>query len=225
MSFSYYEGFGKNWYRIIPSHYPPINIFEEYYLSNEDMEIAFYLEGLTNDRLKNEAGSLTLVEKEDWVYGSGASVVMAAFTHIGNPSRFTDGSYGVYYAGDSIEVSIAETMHHMRLRLIATKEASAEFTVRCYVDQIKKPFIDLFGREYLSLRTDDYKPSQQFAAKQKKEKAWGLYYPSVRHHNGACIAVLRPSAISLPVQNAHYRYLWNGEAQQFSGYFKIDITH
>ncbi|MDF2974655.1 MAG: uncharacterized protein K0R61_5105 [Microvirga sp.] len=38
---------------------------------------------------------------------------MAPFTHL-NPkgSRFSDGSYGVYYAADRLSTAIAETAHH-----------------------------------------------------------------------------------------------------------------
>ena len=38
---------------------------------------------------------------------------MAAFTHL-NPegSRFSDGSWGVFYAGNDLNTAIAETRHH-----------------------------------------------------------------------------------------------------------------
>ena len=40
----------KEFFRIIPSRFPPISIFEEFYESDEDREIAFAIEGLTNPR-------------------------------------------------------------------------------------------------------------------------------------------------------------------------------
>ena len=81
-------------YRIIPSQFPPINIFEKI-VDPEQLEAAWYLESLTNDRLREQAGDLNLVPDEDRVSGRGSSIVMAAFTHIGRESRFSDGSFGV----------------------------------------------------------------------------------------------------------------------------------
>ena len=47
-------------YRLIPSHFPPISLFENL-LDPEDLETAYELEGLTNDRLQDEAGNIFLV--------------------------------------------------------------------------------------------------------------------------------------------------------------------
>ena len=58
---------------------------------------------------------------EERVSGPGATPVMAAFTHL-NPggSRFSDGSYGVYYAAHSLETAIAEVSHHRAIFLRRT---------------------------------------------------------------------------------------------------------
>ena len=47
---------------------------------------------------------------------------MAAFTHL-NPqgSRFSDGSYGVFYCARSRDTAIAETRYHSALFLEATR--------------------------------------------------------------------------------------------------------
>ncbi len=83
-------------HRLIPSRYPPIDLFEWADSAQELEEIAA-LEGLTNERLVTECGNIHLVVQDDWVSGPGASALMAAFTHPG-ASRFSDGSYGIYYA-------------------------------------------------------------------------------------------------------------------------------
>ena len=77
-------------YRIINSAFPPISVFEDT-LDPADLEIAFALESLTNDRLRDTAGLLARVRPEDRLCGEGSTAVMAAFTHIGRASRFTDG--------------------------------------------------------------------------------------------------------------------------------------
>lgn len=50
---------------------------------------------------------------------------MAPFVHCSTarPGRFTDGSYGMYYAGDREDVALAETIHHHAKFMAATDEA------------------------------------------------------------------------------------------------------
>ena len=74
------------------------------------------LEQLTNPRVRDEVGEISLVPAAQRVTGPGASYVMASFTHI-NPkgSRFSDGSFGVYYAASALETAIAETVFHFEV--------------------------------------------------------------------------------------------------------------
>ena len=46
-------------YRIIPSHFPPIDLFERIY-DPEDLELAFEIEAMTNDRLLDQTGDCLL---------------------------------------------------------------------------------------------------------------------------------------------------------------------
>lgn len=59
------------------------------------------------------------------VGGNGASYLMAPFTHVSTdrPSRFTDGTYGVLYAGDAFETALFETIHHHARFMARTVEA------------------------------------------------------------------------------------------------------
>ena len=199
-------------YRIIPTKFPPINFFDRY-TPPELMEEAFEIESLTNERLLNEVGLLHHVTPQDRVSGPGASAVMAAFTHIGNPSRFTDGSFGIYYAGRSLETAIWETIFHRERFFAATKESPCEIDMRSYNGTIEKPLVDVRSEAFnhlLDPNPDGYGIAQQFGGDIKSKRHWGILYPSVRHQGGECIAALRPPAVSLPVQGAHLSYHWNG---------------
>jgi hypothetical protein len=96
-------------WRIIPSRFPPIQLFERV-TDPADLEAILAVESLTNPRLRDEVGEINLVPQEDRVSGPGASIIMAAFTHL-NPqgSRFSDGTYGVFYAARDMDTAIAET--------------------------------------------------------------------------------------------------------------------
>jgi len=199
-------------YRIIPSEYPPINFFEQL-VDPELMNELYYLESLTNDRLRDEAGDISLVPAEDRITGPGASPVMAAFTHASPdcPSRFSDGGYGVYYASKTLETAIEETKHHRARFLAYTNEDAGEIAMRVYIGKVIKPMHDARGYDYEHLHDpDDWAPGQAFGQEMKTINTWGIVYRSVRDAGGECIAALRPPAVSIPKQGAHLSYVWDG---------------
>lgn len=202
---------GRKQFRIIPSVYPPINFFEDL-VDPSEMEALWEIESLTNERLLQETGDIHLVTPADRVSGPGASIIMAAFTHIHFPSRFSDGSFGVYYAGLSLETAIHETVYHRERFLKATQENPGEITMRLYEGKILRPLEDIREAQFQSLHNpNDYTQSQQFGKELRATQAWGLVYNSVRHPSGACIGIFRPPAVSIPKPSSHFRYLWNGQ--------------
>ncbi len=199
-------------YRIVPSAFPPINFFEEL-VSPDLMETIFYIEALTNDRLRDQVGDIALVAPEDRVSGKGASPVMAAFTHIGQPSRFSDGSYGLYYAARTLDTAIEETRFHRARFLAYTHEAAGEIAMRVYVGEIRKPLHDLRPAPFAACHDpDDWTPAQACGGRLKAQRSWGVVYRSVRDPGGECIGALRPPAVSLPRQGRHLSYVWDGHA-------------
>ncbi len=209
-------------YRVINSAFPPIPLFEDI-LDCADLEIAYAIEALTNDRLMEQAGVLSRVPPEDRLSGPGSTPVMAAFTHIGKASRFTDGSYGIYYAASSQATAIAETRYHQERFLAATHEPDTELTMRTYVNQVVQPMHDLrMGYPHLhDADPANYGPAQAFAKQLKAERSWGLLYNSVRLMGQECVAALRPPAVSIPLQGKHLRYVWDARSQKISCVFEI----
>ncbi|WP_372868560.1 RES family NAD+ phosphorylase [Pseudomonas sp.] len=209
-------------YRLVSSAFPPISVFEDV-LDAADLEQAFLIEGLTNDRLREEAGLLAHVAPADRVSGPGSSPLMAAFTHVGAISRFTAGQYGVYYCGDSLHTAVAETRYHRERFLRATHEPSLELTLRAYVCRVVKALDDI-RQGHEQLHDPDpaaYAIAQRFAAEQRKRGSWGLLYRSVRHPAGECAALFRPPAASTPHQGVHLRYVWDGKLQRITDVFTL----
>lgn len=200
---------GGDFYRIIPSRFPPVNLFEAIYDDPEEMEIAFQIEALTNPRVLDEVGDLNRVPPGERVSGPGATIVMAAFTHLSDRTRFSDGTFGVYYAAKALETAIEETKYHRARFLAATDEDDQEITMRVYAGRVKKRLLDLRAPAFAALfDLDDYRASQRFASEQHKANANGLLYPSVRHSGGCCAAVFRPTAIEIPQQRMHLKYVY-----------------
>ena len=110
----------------------------------EDFEALYALEALTNDRVRDEVGKIELVAPADRLFGPGSGPIMAAFTHL-NPqgSRFSDGSYGVFYAGKERATAVAETRHHHGRFLRATGEGSMHLPMRLYHVDIDSKLHDL----------------------------------------------------------------------------------
>lgn len=198
-------------YRIIPSRFPSINFFEKL-VDPDQMEAAFYLENMTNDRLREETGDIALVKPEDRVCGKGSSIVMAAFTHIGKMSRFSEGHFGIYYASRDLKTAVKETIYHREIFLSYTEEGPQQIDMRVYVGKVLKPLHDIRNEIYEPIHhPKDYKNAQQFCAFLKARDSFGLVYNSVRDKGGQCIAALRPSAISIPIPSKHLVYVWDGK--------------
>lgn len=199
-------------YRIVSSEFPPINFFESL-VEPELMDELFHIESLTNDRLRDEAGDISMVSAEDRISGPGSTPVMAAFTHIGAPSRFSDGSYGIYYAGDSLKTAITETRFHRERFLSHTNEDPGEVDMRAYIGEVLKPMQDIRSgyAELLNPDITSWPVAQAFGLAQREQQAWGIVYTSVRNPGGECIAALRPPAVSVPRQGPHLSYVWNGK--------------
>lgn len=200
----------KTW-RIIPSRYPPIQLFER--LGDpDDWETLAEIEGLTNDRLRQEAGDISMVPIEDRIAGPGASWVMASFTHVGRPSRFSAGDYGIYYCARTKETAVAETTYHMARFYAATGEARLDVDMRTLIGSLDGTFHDLrVDPAFEPLRDrDDYSLSQAMGKRLRDLGSNGVVFDSVRDPGGECLGAFRPKAVPIPTQGAHLRYHWDG---------------
>jgi hypothetical protein len=200
-------------YRIIPSRFPPIGLFENVALP-EDLDAVFQIEAMTNDRLRDEVGALALVPPEDRVSGPGTSPIMAAFTHL-NPegSRFTDGSFGVFYASFTLDTAIAETKHHRAKFLAATDEPGQEIDMRVYAVDLRAELHDIRGLadSHADLYDpDNYASAQGLASELRDTGSDGIRYLSVRRPGGECAAAFRPRLLSNCRQERHLCYVWDG---------------
>ncbi len=201
-------------WRLVPSRFPTAGLFDRV-AATEDEDIVSAIEGYTNDRLRVQSGELALLAKEDRLAGPGTSPVMAAFTHL-NPegSRFSDGSYGVYYAAKTIRTAVEETKYHRARFLAATRQPPIEIDMRSYTVDIRTRLHDIrkqqdeLGAIY---DPDHYDAAQGFAKRLHQEGSNGIAYSSVRDPGGECIAVFKPRLVGPVTQGEHYSYVWDGE--------------
>lgn len=202
--------------RIIRSLFPPIDLFEDI-ADPADWPLLLAAEQKTNPRLMETIGNLDLVPPGRRVSGPGASFLMAPFTHVSRdrPSRFSDGGFGVLYAGDSFEVALFETVHHHARFMTATRQPpgwTSQF--REILLDVSASLHDLRGLGAAGgalLDPADYTPSQVLGARLRAGGSDGVVYPSVRCPGGECVGLFHPDGASKPVQGRHLDYHWNGE--------------
>jgi hypothetical protein len=201
--------------RIIRSIFPPIDLFEDI-ADPADWPLIISAEQKTNPRLMESIGNLELVPETRRVAGPGASYLMAPFTHVSTnrPSRFSDGTFGVLYAGNSFEVALFETVHHHGQFMARTNEPSG------WTSQFREVLLDINARLH-DLRSspadlrglllpDDYRASQALGLQLRTTGSDGIVYPSVRYPGGECVGLFYPDCATNPVQGRHLDYHWNG---------------
>ena len=201
-------------FRLIPSRYPTVGLYDAV-ADPADLDVVFAIEALTNPRVRDEVGQLALVPKAERISGPGSTVVMAAFTHL-NPegSRFSDGSYGVYYAAQVLDTAIAEVSHHRAVFLARTHESAIDVDMRVITAAVDAPLHDLTGmgkRAAAWLLPNTYAAPQSLGRELRMAASWGVMFPSVRHAGGLCVGLFRPKALRHAKPGAHIALHWDGQ--------------
>ena len=131
--------------RIIPTVFPPIDLFERV-AAPDHLDAVLAIESAFNPRLRDAVGDVSLVPPDERVVGPGAGYIMAAFTHLSpDGSRFSNGTYGVFYAAQREATAIAETRYHRERFMRATRQERAELDMRVLTVTVKAALHDLRG--------------------------------------------------------------------------------
>jgi hypothetical protein len=200
-------------YRIIASRFPAIEWYEK--VSNaEDFEKLLHFEGLFDPHLLSQVGEIDLVPKEDWVFGPGASYIMSAFTFVrGIGTRFCDGTYGVYYAAESLGTSIHETIYHNERGLREGNIGPEDLEMQVILSDLEADLWDVRGPKFKHLHDPDmatYGAGQALSRQGRTDHIDGIRHRSVRRPGGECVAVMRPKVLARARVSQHLIYPWDG---------------
>jgi hypothetical protein len=200
----------------MPARYPPISFFERI-ADPADWDALYELEALTNPMVRQEVGQISIIPVERRISGPGASVVMAAFTHVSphRPTRFSAGRYGVYYAARLFETALREVAFHMGRFYARTADAPHQECYQTYQGRFDRPLHDLRGADgkaFLDPDPANYGAAQELARQLREAGSNGIAYPSVRHRGGECIGVFWPDLVPRPVQSKKVTLKWDGKA-------------
>ncbi len=204
-------------YRLVPSRYPPVDLFER--ISDPaDWETLAELEGMTNDRLREQMGDISAVPVAERISGPGASIIMAAFTHTGFPSRFSDGTYGVYYASARLEGALREVAFHQARFLSRTREPVTRVEMRSYVCAVAGRLHDVRGGGWPRIHDPDvYAAGQTLGRVLRGAGGNGIVYDSVRMPGVSNVAAFWPKVVAASVrgkphavEGPHFFLTWDG---------------
>lgn len=200
-------------WRIVPARLPTVDLFERV-AGAKDLEAVRAIEALTDPQARQAAGDLSLVPPEERISGPGTAAIMAAFTHpIPVGSRFTDGSFGVYYCARSLQTAVAETRYQAEAFMRMTGEAPMELERCVYLADLRADLQDLRGRqaEHPDIyHTSDYTAGQRLGAELRAAGSHGLLYDSLRDVAGTNAAVFRPPLLSNCRRERQLGYHWDG---------------
>ena len=127
-------------------------------------------------------------------------------------SRFSDGSFGVWYGSDTLETSVHESAYHWFRGLLCDAGFEHEeviiertlYAVTC--DAIMLDFRQTANKYPNLLHKTDYTFTQSVGARIHREGHPGLLTFSVRHQGGINFAVLNPNVLSNPRPQSQLSY-------------------
>jgi RES domain len=132
-------------------------------------------------------------------------------------SRFSDGSFGVWYGCDSAETSVYETVYHWFSGLLTDAGFDKEFVIaerKLYAvacDAALLDFRPLVARHSALIHKTDYSYPQLVGARLHREGHPGLITASVRYAAGHNYVVLNPGVLSNPRDHCQLTYRLEGD--------------
>jgi hypothetical protein len=199
-------------WRVVPTRHPPISVFERA-ARPEDIEDNLRLEMAFSPH-HGEAMRILALPREEWATGPGSGFIMAPFVYP-SPSRFTDGSFGVFYAGLEERTAIEEVAWHRARFMAQTGQGPMGLAHHVLRASVSGDLADLRepeeGRDaLLDPDPDRYPAAQAWARARRGEGLDGIAYPSVRRAGGQCAAVFRPQVVQACRIMKLMNYLWDG---------------
>mgnify|MGYP000005626521 CR=1 FL=1 len=119
-------------------------------------------------------------------------------------SRFSNGTFGVWYGASTLETTVHETVHHWYHGLLSAAGFENEtvvaerklYNVACHAGLLDlRPLATRFSD---LLHDTDYSAAQALGARLHREGHPGLISPSVRDPSGESFVVLTPAVLSKP---------------------------
>lgn len=198
-----------NAYRLIPSRFPPVNVYEGL-VANDRLEEIVAVENLTNPRLR----SLDRLQKAPKSASNADPKLqnwnLAPFAY-GNPDGTT------FFGEDrpclelsmeeqtALAVSVVKRQSFME----ATSEAPIGLDMRMLCTPVSGMFWDL--REPAWSLSDLDQAERYELGGQMPANAQGILFRPAERPTGTCLAIVTGDVLQKSQQTVHFRYVWDGK--------------
>lgn len=164
----------------------------------------------------HRAGELRIVEAADDYVGEHRDFVLAPFAYR-SPSRFSDGSFGVLYAGETRDTAVYEVLSRLSRTYLDGQAPAQETRKQHLTFRVVAPdLVDICRARVPSVDVAIYDPSGYSAAQAFgatiREAHPGLTYDSVRHEHGICVGAFIPRIVSDVRLQSLISVVWDGRA-------------
>jgi hypothetical protein len=194
------------WYRLIPSRFPPIALYERVAPANAAAAVTA-IEDLTNPRLQAKK-RLMGVAGVDESSPKLQNWNLAPFTYL-NPEGtwLLDPIFGALELSDSLQTALAVSVRRRELFFSRTSELPLDFDMRVFSTAVSGSFADLRDLDANLARSARWRIGQELL----EAGANGALFTCPVRRAGQCLAVFKGDVLQRTVQAEHFRFVWDGE--------------
>jgi hypothetical protein len=195
------------WYRLIPSRFPPISLYERV-IANDRIEDLVEVENLTNPRVKSVALRTSGLHAIDPASPTLQNWNLAPFTYP-NPegSHFFRPGYSVLELTNCLQGALATSVRKRETFLRRTKEASIALEMRVLKTPVEGDFLDLRSLPAALTKDERWKVGDEVF----RHELDGVLFTSPDRQSSTCVAVLKESKLGRSEQTKHFKFYWDGE--------------
>jgi len=191
----------RDWHRIIVSLRAGIDLFAELVDDPADQQILIDHEMATKP-YRGENPTIGRPFEEASIYDPIVEAIAWPFEHPCR-SRFSTGSFGVWYGADELLTSVHETVHRFRINTLASDAARREQEIvqerRAHLVTCKAALVDLrphLESEPALCDPNDYSACQALGARIYHAALPGVLTRSARRPKGLIVGVFREDTLS-----------------------------
>lgn len=191
-----------NYYRLIPSRFPPVQVFEGL-VANDRLDELAAAESRTNPRLISEERLRAML--------GGNSYRLQNFNHAPfkyvNPegSSFFPSHRPALEVADSRQTALAIAVARRERFLRRTKEPPIGLDMRMLKTPVKGRFVNLSNVD-----PDVSIEKKRRLASDLPEDLDGIIFRPSQRPSHSCLAIVRNEGLGYTLQTAHFRFWWDG---------------
>lgn len=195
-----------DWFRLIPSRFPPISIYE-LVIANDRIEELVSVENLTNPRVKALALMTSGLQAGDAASPTLQNWNLAPFTYPNPEGSFLfRPGFSALELSDCLQAALARSVRRRETFLRRTREPAIGLEMRVLKTPVHGNFVDLRGLPDLA-QEDRWRIGDDIV----RQGLDGALFTSPDRSSSSCIAVLKESLLERSEQTKHFKFLWDGE--------------